>query len=80
MGGESSGVLGESPQPGRLIEHAGALLVLCRGEWRQLLAMHLVPGDVYMIAATISWSVYSWLLMRPKAPQEIGAIVLSSRH
>jgi len=56
---------------GAALSIAGVLLVLCRGDWRQLLAMHLVPGDVYMIAATISWSVYSWLLTRPKEPQEI---------
>jgi drug/metabolite transporter (DMT)-like permease len=49
---------------------AGVLLVLSRGEWHQLLALHLVPGDLYMIAATISWSFYSWLLARPKAPQD----------
>ena len=49
---------------------AGVLLVLSRGEWRQLLALHLVPGDLYMIAATISWSFYSWMLARPKEPQD----------
>jgi drug/metabolite transporter (DMT)-like permease len=47
---------------------AGVLLVLCRGEWSLLLAMRLVPGDVYMILATIAWSFYSWLLTQPKDP------------
>ncbi len=47
---------------------AGVLLVLCRGQWDLLLAMRLVPGDVYMILATIAWSFYSWLLMQPKDP------------
>ena len=49
----------------------GVLLVLSRGEWRQLAAMHLVPGDLYMIGATIAWSFYSWLLTLPNEPKDI---------
>ena len=58
---------------GAVLSIAGVLLVLSRGEWRQLLALHLVPGDVYMIAATISWAFYSWQLTRAKEPQHIRA-------
>ena len=56
---------------GAVLSIAGVLLVLSRGEWRQLLAVHLVPGDLFMIAATIAFSFYSWLLMHPKEPEEI---------
>jgi drug/metabolite transporter (DMT)-like permease len=49
---------------GALLSIAGVLIVLCRGDWHQLLAMRLVPGDIFMILATISWSVYSWLLAK----------------
>jgi len=56
---------------GAILSIAGVLLVLSRGEWRELLAMHLVPGDLYMIAATIAWAFYSWLLVRPKEPENI---------
>lgn len=56
---------------GAVLSIAGVLLVLSRGEWRQLLALHLVPGDLFMIAATIAWSFYSWLLTLPKEPKEI---------
>jgi drug/metabolite transporter (DMT)-like permease len=49
---------------------AGVLVVLCRGDWQQLLAMRLVPGDVYMILATIAWSFYSWLLTQPRDPPD----------
>jgi drug/metabolite transporter (DMT)-like permease len=56
---------------GAVLSIAGVLLVLSRGESRALLAMHLVPGDVFMIAATIAFSFYSWLLTRPKEPQDI---------
>ena len=55
---------------GAALSIGGVLLVLCRGQWDLLLAMHLVPGDIYMILATIAWSFYSWLLTQPKDPPE----------
>ncbi|MDB5951715.1 MAG: EamA family transporter [Massilia sp.] len=51
---------------GAALSIAGVLLVLSRGEWRQLAALRLVAGDGYMILATICWSFYSWLLMQPR--------------
>ena len=51
---------------GAALSIAGVLLVLSRGEWRQLAALRLVAGDGYMILATIAWSFYSWLLMQQK--------------
>lgn len=56
---------------GAVLSIAGVLLVLSRGEWQQLLALRLVPGDLFMIVATIAWSVYSWLLSQRKEPEEI---------
>ncbi|MFT5532624.1 MAG: drug/metabolite transporter (DMT)-like permease [Burkholderiaceae bacterium] len=56
---------------GAVLSIAGVLLVLSRGDLRQLLALQLVPGDLFMIAATIAWSFYSWLLMVPDEPAEI---------
>jgi drug/metabolite transporter (DMT)-like permease len=58
---------------GAALSIVGVLLVLSRGEWRQLLALRLVPGDVFMILATIAWSIYSWLLARPREPDSIRA-------
>jgi drug/metabolite transporter (DMT)-like permease len=46
----------------------GVLLVLSRGDLSQILAMQWVAGDLYMIAATIVWSFYSWLLTQPGVP------------
>lgn len=54
---------------GVVLSIAGVLLVLSRGSWQQLLELRLVPGDLYMVLATISWSVYSWLLVRTHEPQ-----------
>ncbi|MCH8621625.1 DMT family transporter [Undibacterium sp. TS12] len=49
---------------GAALSIAGVLIVLSRGELAQLLALRLVPGDIFMIIATITWSLYSWLLTR----------------
>jgi drug/metabolite transporter (DMT)-like permease len=56
---------------GAVLSITGVLLVLSRGEWRQLLAMRLVPGDIFMILATITLSFYSWLLTLSKDPENI---------
>ncbi len=47
----------------------GVLTVLTRGDLSQLLALRLVPGDLLMLAATLTWSLYSWLLTRPPKNQ-----------
>jgi drug/metabolite transporter (DMT)-like permease len=56
---------------GALLSMAGVLLVLCRGQWDLLLALRLVPGDLYMILATICWAFYSWLLVRTHEPASV---------
>jgi len=47
---------------GALFSIAGVLVVLSRGDWAQLLAVRLVPGDLYVLLATAAWAWYSWLL------------------
>jgi len=56
---------------GAALSMAGVLLVLSRGEWSQLMALRLVPGDLFMLLATVSWSFYSWLLVRTSEPASI---------
>ena len=56
---------------GAALSMAGVLIVLSRGEWQQLLALRLVIGDLFMVLATIAWSVYSWLLTARKEPDSI---------
>jgi len=51
---------------GAVLSIAGVLVVMSRGDVAQLAALRLVPGDLYMILATIAWSFYSWLLMQQK--------------
>jgi drug/metabolite transporter (DMT)-like permease len=56
---------------GALLSICGVALVLSRGEWSQLMALRLVPGDVFMMLATISWAFYSWLLVRTSEPASL---------
>ncbi|WP_313069897.1 DMT family transporter [Melaminivora sp.] len=56
---------------GALASIAGVLTVLSRGSWQELLALRLVAGDLYMVLATLSWALYSWLLVRTDQPASI---------
>jgi drug/metabolite transporter (DMT)-like permease len=58
---------------GAVLSIAGVLLVLARGDLAHLLALRLVAGDLFMILATIAWSLYSWLLMRTTEPVSLRA-------
>lgn len=52
---------------GACLSIAGVLLVLSRGEWTVLAHLRLVPGDFYVLAASIGWALYSWMLAHPTA-------------
>ena len=56
---------------GALLSIAGVLTVLVRGNVASLSAIRLVPGDLWMLLAALSWAIYSWMLARP-APQLAG--------
>lgn len=56
---------------GAALSIAGVLLVLARGDIQHILELRLVAGDIFMILATIAWSIYSWLLTRPMEPAAI---------
>ena len=57
---------------GVLLSVAGVGVVLARGRWQQLAELQLVPGDLYMVGATIAWAWYSWLLpARPGEPTRL---------
>lgn len=50
---------------GALLSLTGVATVLARGDLHQLLAVHFVPGDGWIVLASIVWACYSWLLVRP---------------
>ena len=56
---------------GAVLSVAGVLVVLARGQWALLVQVRLVPGDLYVLLATLAWAFYSWLLSQPKEPPEI---------
>ena len=56
---------------GAVLSVTGVVLVLCRGQWALLQQFHLVPGDLYVLAATAAWAWYSWMLTRPVDPPAI---------
>ena len=50
---------------GAVVSLLGVLLVLSRGTWEVLLHVQWVAGDFYIVAASIGWAVYSWMLTNP---------------
>lgn len=52
---------------------AGVFVVLSRGDPRALLAVQLVPGDLWMLVAAVSWASYSWLLTQRREPEALRA-------
>jgi len=56
---------------GALLSISGVVLVLARGQWATLMSLRLVPGDVYILLATMVWAWYSWELTRPVDPADI---------
>ena len=56
---------------GALLSVAGVLVVLSRGQWSLLLEVRLVPGDIYVLLATLAWAFYSWMLSQPREPLEL---------
>jgi len=49
---------------GVVVSLIGVLLVIARGDPATLLALHLQPGDGWMMVAVLSWATYSVLLRR----------------
>lgn len=52
---------------GAILSLIGVAVVVGRGSLATLLAVQLVPGDIYIIVAVIGFAIYSWLLARPPA-------------
>jgi drug/metabolite transporter (DMT)-like permease len=56
---------------GAVLSIAGVLVVLSRGDWALLAQIRLVPGDLYVLLATVAWAFYSWMLSQPNDPPGI---------
>ena len=55
---------------GALLSLAGVMLVVVRGDLRTLADVEFVRGDLYVVAASIAWAFYSWMLARPPASMQ----------
>ncbi len=53
---------------GVVIALAGVLHVILKGQWTDLAAVQFVPGDGWIFAAAVAWTVYSVLLKRWHSP------------
>ena len=56
---------------GAVLSMAGVLVVLSRGQLDWLAKVQFVPGDFYVVLASIAWAFYSWLVAQPKDAPEI---------
>ena len=62
---------------GALLCLLGVSFVLMRGEPERLAHLEFVPGDLYMIAATITWSFYTWLLRKHRPDLPLPVLLLA---
>lgn len=55
---------------GASLSVAGVVLVMARGDLSNLAQLAFVPGDLIMLAANLTWTLYTWLLRkhRPDVP------------
>ncbi|MGH6610707.1 MAG: DMT family transporter, partial [Burkholderiaceae bacterium] len=54
---------------------AGVLWVIARGEPSNLLQLQFAIGDLIMLAATLAWSIYTWLLRKQRPPLPLSAFL-----
>ncbi|OEJ66929.1 DMT family transporter [Magnetovibrio blakemorei] len=51
------------------ISALGVVVIVSRGDWQVLVSLGFTPGDLWVLAAVVAWSMYSVLLRRlPKGP------------
>ncbi len=62
---------------GALLCLLGVSFVLMRGEPDRLAHLEFVPGDLYMLAATITWSFYTWLLRKHRPDLPLPVLLLA---
>lgn len=55
---------------GIAISVLGVVTIVSRGQWQVLVNFGFTPGDLWVLASVLAWSIYSVLLRRlPKAPE-----------
>jgi len=62
---------------GVMVSMAGACFIVVRGQWRILLTMELVKGDVLMLIAVFVYALYSGLLRKRPPIHPLSLLVLT---
>lgn len=62
---------------GALLCLVGVSFVLVRGEPGRLAQLDFVAGDLFMLAATIAWSFYTWLLRKRRPPLPLPVLLFA---
>jgi drug/metabolite transporter (DMT)-like permease len=60
---------------GAALSVIGVLWVIARGELTNLLRLQFDVGDVIMLVATFTWSLYTWLLRTRRPPLPLSAFL-----
>ena len=60
---------------GAALSVIGVLWVIARGEPLNLLRLQFDAGDVIMLVATLTWSLYTWLLKTRRPPLPLSAFL-----
>ncbi len=73
-------VFGERTRPaqwlGAALSVAGVVLVMVRGEPANLVQFAFVPGDLIMLVANLTWTLYTWLLRRHRPDLPFAPLLL----
>jgi len=74
-------VFGERTRPaqwaGALLSVAGVVLVMARGDPANLAQLDFVPGDLIMLVANLTWTLYTWLLRRHRPDVPFAPLLLA---
>lgn len=74
-------VFGERTRPaqwlGAALSVAGVVLVMARGEPANLAQLRVVPGDLIMLVANLTWTLYTWLLRRHRPELPFAPLLLA---
>jgi drug/metabolite transporter (DMT)-like permease len=60
---------------GAAVSIAGVLWVLARGDVTRLASLTVAPGDLIMLAANLTWTVYTWLLRTRRPDMPLGPLL-----
>lgn len=64
--------IGRAQWLGAVLSTLGVLVVIARADPHNLLTLQFARGDLIMLVATVTWSVYTWLLRTRRSALPLG--------